>query len=220
MPFTPRLLQEGLKAVGTGVNAHPQFAVRAIARLAARTGLALTPAPDRFASLAAQTPPSSWAAARRRSRAAQDLERPALDELGSAASAIRRRRCSPAPSRRGGNPVIPRRPRWPGTHAATRRCRYGGRPHLLNVMLLLIAHALLQSIEPPDWPGARQLSGLVVHSRGFRDPFAQSDAVDGTAPGSIRPRHGPLPGGRRSRRPILDVAIEEIGTPREELARR
>ncbi len=44
----------GATAVGTGVNAHPQFAVRAIARLAARTGLALAATPDRFASLAAQ----------------------------------------------------------------------------------------------------------------------------------------------------------------------
>ena len=44
----------GATAVGTGVNAHPQFAARAIARLGARTGIAFTAAPDRFASLAAQ----------------------------------------------------------------------------------------------------------------------------------------------------------------------
>jgi fumarate hydratase class II len=52
----PRLhrLALGGTAVGTGVNAHPQFAKRAIARLAERTGLALTGAPDRFAAMASQ----------------------------------------------------------------------------------------------------------------------------------------------------------------------
>ena len=52
----PRLhrLALGATAVGTGVNAHPEFAARAIARLASRTGLPLEGAPDRFASLASQ----------------------------------------------------------------------------------------------------------------------------------------------------------------------
>ncbi|HKY00211.1 MAG TPA: lyase family protein, partial [Steroidobacteraceae bacterium] len=44
----------GGTAVGTGVNAHPRFAALAIARLAARTGIGFTGAPDRFASLASQ----------------------------------------------------------------------------------------------------------------------------------------------------------------------
>ena len=44
----------GGTAVGTGVNAHPEFAQRAIARLAARTGLAFVGAPDRFAAMASQ----------------------------------------------------------------------------------------------------------------------------------------------------------------------
>ncbi|MGH8130388.1 MAG: lyase family protein, partial [Steroidobacteraceae bacterium] len=52
----PRLhqLALGATAVGTGVNAHPGFAAKAIARIAGRTGLALSAAPDRFASLASQ----------------------------------------------------------------------------------------------------------------------------------------------------------------------
>ncbi len=52
----PRLhrLALGGTAVGTGVNAHPDFAAHAIRDLAARTGLDLAGAPDRFASLAAQ----------------------------------------------------------------------------------------------------------------------------------------------------------------------
>ena len=76
----------GGTAVGTGVNAHPEFASRAIARLAARTGIAFVAAPDRFASLAGQDAAVelSGGAARRGRRPAQDLERPALDELGPA----------------------------------------------------------------------------------------------------------------------------------------
>ena len=38
----------GGTAVGTGINTHPEFSRRTIARLAAETGLALTEAPDHF----------------------------------------------------------------------------------------------------------------------------------------------------------------------------
>jgi len=52
----PRLhgLALGGTAVGTGVNAHPELAKRAIARLAAVTGLPLEPAADRFERIATQ----------------------------------------------------------------------------------------------------------------------------------------------------------------------
>ena len=43
----------GGTAVGTGLNAHPQFAERAIAELARSTGLPFVPAPNRFEALAA-----------------------------------------------------------------------------------------------------------------------------------------------------------------------
>ena len=43
----------GGTAVGTGLNAHPQFAERAIAELAHSTGLPFVPAPNRFEALAA-----------------------------------------------------------------------------------------------------------------------------------------------------------------------
>jgi len=44
----------GGTAVGTGVNAHPQFGARAVAWLAAHTGLALRPAEDRFEAIASR----------------------------------------------------------------------------------------------------------------------------------------------------------------------
>ncbi|MBM3317440.1 MAG: class II fumarate hydratase [Candidatus Eisenbacteria bacterium] len=44
----------GGTAVGTGLGAHPEFAARTIARLAAETGCPLRPAPNRFEALAAR----------------------------------------------------------------------------------------------------------------------------------------------------------------------
>ena len=52
MPHLCRLALGGT-AVGTGLNAHPAFAPRAIALLADMTGLPLVPAPNPFAALAA-----------------------------------------------------------------------------------------------------------------------------------------------------------------------
>jgi fumarate hydratase class II len=46
----------GGTAVGTGLNAHPRFAERAIALLAGQTGLAFMPAANRFAALAGHEP--------------------------------------------------------------------------------------------------------------------------------------------------------------------
>jgi fumarate hydratase class II len=47
-----RMLAAGGTAVGTGLNAHPEFAERVASRLAALTGLAVTSAPNKFAALA------------------------------------------------------------------------------------------------------------------------------------------------------------------------
>jgi len=46
----------GGTAVGTGLNAHPQFGSRVAARLAADTGLAFSAAPNKFAALAGHEP--------------------------------------------------------------------------------------------------------------------------------------------------------------------
>ncbi|HYG64766.1 MAG TPA: class II fumarate hydratase, partial [Thermoanaerobaculia bacterium] len=52
----PRLaeLPLGGTAVGTGLNAHPEFAGRVIRRLAERTGCPFVPAPNRFEAMAAK----------------------------------------------------------------------------------------------------------------------------------------------------------------------
>jgi len=46
----------GGTAVGTGLNAHPEFARRAIAEIARLTGLPFVPAPNKFAALAGHEP--------------------------------------------------------------------------------------------------------------------------------------------------------------------
>ncbi len=53
---SPRLLQLALggTAVGTGINAHPEFAARCCAALSARTGLDFRPADNAFAAIASQ----------------------------------------------------------------------------------------------------------------------------------------------------------------------
>ncbi len=46
----------GGTAVGTGLNAHPEFGARAIAEIAAATGIPFRPAENRFEAIAAQDP--------------------------------------------------------------------------------------------------------------------------------------------------------------------
>ncbi len=46
----------GGTAVGTGMNAHPRFAEEVARRLAAKTGIAFAPAPNKFAALAGHEP--------------------------------------------------------------------------------------------------------------------------------------------------------------------
>jgi fumarate hydratase class II len=48
------LLAQGGTAVGTGLNAHPEFAERFAAALTERTGLTFRPAPNAFAAIGAQ----------------------------------------------------------------------------------------------------------------------------------------------------------------------
>jgi fumarate hydratase class II len=50
------LLAAGGTAVGTGLNAHPEFATRIAAELASRTGLGFETAPNKFAALAGHDP--------------------------------------------------------------------------------------------------------------------------------------------------------------------
>src|SRR6185436_16366907 len=52
----PRIqaLAQGGTAVGTGINAHPDFAAKFAAKLSERTKVAFTPSPNFFESLSSQ----------------------------------------------------------------------------------------------------------------------------------------------------------------------
>jgi fumarate hydratase class II len=232
----PRLsrLALGATAVGTGVNAHPRFAALAIARLAARTGLALSAAPDRFASLASQDTAVGLSGQLRTAAVAllkisNDLRwmnSGPLAGLGEISVPALQPGSSIMPAKV--NPVIPEAVAMAATrvigHDVTVAMAGASGNFQLNVMLPLIAHALLQSIELlADSARAladRVLPELVIHG----DRLSESLARNPMLLTALAPRIGYDRAAAIAKRaaadgrPILDVAVDETGLPREELA--
>ena len=233
----PRLhrLALGATAVGTGVNAHPQFAARAIARIATRTGLALAAAPDRFASLAAQDTAVELSGQLRGAavvllKITNDLRwmnSGPLAGLGEISLPALQPGSSIMPAKV--NPVIPEAVAMAATQvmandAAVAMAGASGN-FQLNVMLPLIAHALLQSIELlADSARAlaeRAIPGLTVHSERISETLLRNPMLlTALAPRIGYDRAAAI--ARRAvteQRAVLDIAVEETGLPREELAR-
>ena len=232
----PRLgrLALGATAVGTGVNAHPAFAARAIAVLAARTGLALAGAPDRFASLAAQDTAVELSGQLRGAavvllKIANDLRwmnSGPLAGLGEIALPALQPGSSIMPGKV--NPVIPEAVAMAATQvmandAAVAMAGASGN-FQLNVMLPLIAHALLQSIELLSDScrslAERVLPGLTIRSGRISESLARNPMLlTALAPRIGYDRAAAI--ARRAMaesRPVLDIALEETGLPRDELA--
>ena len=233
----PRLhrLALGATAVGTGVNAHPQFAARAIARIATRTGLALAAAPDRFASLAAQDTAVELSGQLRGAavvllKITNDLRwmnSGPLAGLGEISLPALQPGSSIMPAKV--NPVIPEAVAMAATQvmandAAIAMAGASGN-FQLNVMLPLIAHALLQGIELlADSARAlaeRAIPGLTVHSERISETLLRNPMLlTALAPRIGYDRAAAI--ARRAvteQRAVLDIAVEETGLPREELAR-
>ena len=225
----------GATAVGTGVNAHPQFAAKAIARLATRTGLALAAAEDRFASLASQDTAVELSGQLRGTavvllKISNDLRwmnSGPLAGLGEIALPALQPGSSIMPGKV--NPVIPEAVAMAATQvmandAAIAMAGASGN-FQLNVMLPLIAHGLLQSIELlADSSRAlarRAISGFTVKAEAMAATLARNPMLlTALAPEIGYDRAATI--ARRAaaeRRPILDVAIEETGLPRDQLAR-
>jgi len=225
----------GATAVGTGVNAHPEFAGRAIARLAARTGLAFSGAPDRFASLAGQDAAVELSGTLRGAavvllKIANDLRWMNSGPLAGLAE-ISLPALQPGSSIMPAkvNPVIPEAVAMAATQVMAHDVAVGmagaSGSFQLNVMLPLIAHALDESIALiADSAGAlaeRAIAGLEVHAARISDALARNPMLL-TA---LAPRIGYERAAQIARRaaaesrPIVDVAVEETGLPREELAR-
>ena len=233
----PRLhrLALGATAVGTGVNAHPDFASRSIARLARRTGLALVAAPDRFASLASQDTAVELSGQLRGAAVAlfkisNDLRWMNSGPLAGLAE-ISLPALQPGSSIMPAkvNPVIPEAVAMAATQVMahdTAVAMAGASGNFqLNVMLPLIAHALLQSIELVAESAAalaeRVIPGLTVHAAKISETLARNPMLlTALAPRIGYDRAAAIARRAASEaRPILEIAIEETGLPRDELAR-
>jgi fumarate hydratase class II len=234
---TPRLnrLALGGTAVGTGVNAHPEFAARAIARLAARTGLALEPARDRFASMASQDTAVELSGELRGAAVAllkisNDLRWMNSGPLAGLAE-ISLPALQPGSSIMPAkvNPVIPEAVTMAsvyvlGCDTAVGMAGASGN-FQLNVMLPLIAYLLLEGISlvagSANALAERAVAGLVVHAARLSESLARNPMLlTALAPRIGYDRAAQIAKrAARESRPILDVAVEETGLPRDELAR-
>jgi len=233
---TPRLhrLALGGTAVGTGINANPGFAARAIARLARRTGLALAPAPDRFAALASQDTAVELSGMLRTAavtllKIANDLRwmnSGPLAGLGEISLPALQPGSSIMPGKV--NPVIPEAVAMAATLTMandTAVAMAGASGNFqLNVMLPLIAHALLQQLELVAG-SARALAesaipGLAVNAEHLAATLARNPVLlTALAPRIGYDRAAAI--AKRAaaeQRAVLDVAVEETGLPRAELA--
>jgi len=233
----PRLqrLALGATAVGTGVNAHPQFAARSIARIGARTGLALEASPDRFASLASQDTAVELSGQLRGAavvlmKIANDLRwmnSGPLAGLGEISLPALQPGSSIMPGKV--NPVIPEAVAMAATQvmandAAVAMAGASGN-FQLNVMLPLIAYELLQSIELLEGAAralaSRAIAGLVVLADALAETLSRNPMLlTALAPEIGYDRAAAI--ARRAsveKRAILDVAVDETGWPRARLAR-
>jgi fumarate hydratase, class II len=233
----PRLhrLALGATAVGTGVNAHPEFAARTIARLAARTGLPLEAAPDRFASLASQDTAVELSGELRGAAVAllkisNDLRWMNSGPLAGLAE-ITLPALQPGSSIMPAkvNPVIPEAVAMAATQVIaqdTAVAMAGASGNFqLNVMLPLVAHSLIESIGLVAGSAAalaeRVFPGLAVNAARISESLARNPMLlTALAPRIGYDRAASIAKRAAAEsRPILDIAVDETGLPREELAR-
>jgi fumarate hydratase class II len=232
----PRLLAlaQGGTAVGTGLNAAPGFGEAVAAELAARTGLAFTVAPNRFAAIAAQDSAVELSAQLRGAalvlaKIAGDLRWMNSGPLAGLGE-VRLPELQPGSSIMPGkvNPVIPEAVEMVvaaviGNDAAIALAGQSGR-FQLNTMLPLMADRLLESerllAAAATALARRALDGLEVNAARLEAALARNPML-ATA---LNPRIGydrAAAIAKRARaedRPILDVAEEMSGLSREELA--
>jgi fumarate hydratase class II len=225
----------GGTAVGTGVNAHPGFAARAIARLASRSGIGFVAAPDRLAAMAGQDAAVELSAALRGAavvllKISNDLRwmnSGPLAGLGEISLPALQPGSSIMLSKI--NPVVPEAVAMAATqvmgHDAAVGMAGASGNFQLNVMLPLIAHALDESItliaDSANALAERAIPGLVVHAARMSESLARSPMLL-TA---LAPRIGHDRAAAIARRAatesrlIVDIAAEETGLPRDELER-
>jgi fumarate hydratase class II len=233
----PRILSLALggTAVGTGINAHAEFAKLAIERLAQQTKLPFLPASNYFEALSSQDAAVELSGQLKTVavgliKIANDLRwlnSGPLAGLGEIALPALQPGSSIMPGKV--NPVIPEAVAMIGAQvigndAAITIAGQSGN-FQLNVMLPLIAHNLLQSIELLA-NGARALADSAI--AGFTVNQKRIDAVTAKNPILVTALN-PVIGYERAAkiakrayaedRPVIDVAAEETGMDRKELQR-
>jgi fumarate hydratase class II len=230
-----RRLAQGGTAVGTGVNAHPDFADRFCRELSSITGLAFSPAPDRFAAMGSQDTSVALSGALKVTAVALMKIANDLRWMNSGPIAglgeIRLPALQPGSSIMPGkvNPVVPEAMAMVcaqviGHDAAITVAGQSGNFEL-NVMLPLVASNLLEMIE---WlaNGARLLADRAI--AGFEVDearLAESLARNPILVTTLNPRIGYARAAAIAKeayatgRPILDVALERTDLDRAELER-
>ncbi len=233
----PRLLRlaQGGTAVGTGINAHPQFARRFARHLALETGLRFVASPNFFESLASQDAACELSGqlkviAVSLMKIGNDLRwmnSGPLAGLGEIQLAALQAGSSIMPGKV--NPVIPEAvcmvaAKIIGNDASITLAAQSGN-FQLNVMLPLIAHELLQSISLLS-NAARLLAQRAIADFSVNEAhIAQALALNPVLITAANPVLGYAKGAviakraLRERRPVIDVALEESSLSRTKLER-
>lgn len=233
----PRLhaLAIGGTAVGTGVDAPPDFGSRVAAELRARTGIGFVPSANLFEALSAQdaaveTSGQLKTVAVSLVKIANDLRWMNSGPLAGLGE-IELPALQPGSSMMPGkvNPVIPEAVAMAcvqviGNDAAITLAGQSG-SFQLNVMLPLVAHDLLLSIgllaNAARALGDQAIAGMKYDEARMRERLLENPVLI-TALNRLIGYEAGAAIARRAyaeRRPILDVALEQLDVPREELER-
>jgi fumarate hydratase, class II len=233
-PRIQALAQSGT-AVGTGINAHPEFGKKFAAALSRRTGVVFTQSPNLFESLSSQDAAVELSGQLKTvavsiMKIANDLRwmnSGPLAGLGEIALPALQPGSSIMPGKV--NPVIPEAAcmvaaQVIGNDATITIAGQSGN-FQLNVMLPVIAYNLLQSIEIlaslSRLLADSAIAGFEVNKKNITAALEKNpilitalNAVIGYEKGAAIAKKAYKDG-----RPILDVAVEETGMKREELAK-
>jgi fumarate hydratase class II len=226
-------LAQGGTAVGTGINAHPEFAARIAAALSRKTGIPFVPNESFFESLSSQDAAVELSGQLKTvavslMKIANDLRWMNSGPLAGLGE-IELPALQPGSSIMPGkvNPVIPEAvcmvaAQVIGNDAAITVAGQSG-SFQLNVMLPVIAYNLLQSIEllanVSRLLADKAITGFVVRE----DNLKKTLALNPILVTALNPLIGYLKAAEiakiayRQKRPIIDVAAEMTGIPYAEL---
>lgn len=228
-------LAQGGTAVGTGINAHPEFAERMAAELSARTGLSLTPNDSFFASLGSQDAAVELSGQLKGlacvvMKIANDLRWMNSGPLAGLGE-IELEALQPGSSIMPGkvNPVIPESAAQTaaqviGLDAAVTVAGQSGN-FQLNVMLPLVASNLLTSItlmsQTSRLLADKAIATFKAREDNLSEPLARNPILV-TALNSVIGYNAAAAIAKKAYqagRPIIDVAEEETDLGRDELER-